>query len=98
MNEIKKHPWFHGIDWANIRKLEAPILPALEINTDTASKAQLGEEEFEKIFNTGEAKEISSQELKEILKHLKEEASSEFETSRFDILDADNKRVAEELR
>jgi len=25
--EIKKHPFFEGIDWANVRKMKAPNIP-----------------------------------------------------------------------
>lgn len=98
VNEIKKHPWFKGIDWANLRKREAPILPALEINSQPVSKANLDSEEVHNLLETNESDGISTQELKEIMKHLKEETTSKFETSRFDILDADNQRVAEEMK
>lgn len=33
--EIKQHPYFNGVDWANIRSMGAPFRPALQTNTDT---------------------------------------------------------------
>ncbi len=33
--EIKKHPFFRGVDWDNIRKSRAPFIPELSSNFDT---------------------------------------------------------------
>ncbi|GMF17961.1 unnamed protein product [Phytophthora lilii] len=27
VEEIKRHPWFHGVDWATIRSIRAPYIP-----------------------------------------------------------------------
>lgn len=27
VDDIKRHPWFHGVDWANIRRMPAPYIP-----------------------------------------------------------------------
>ena len=35
VEEIKKHPFFKGIDWNNIRKMEAPFIPELKNDYDT---------------------------------------------------------------
>lgn len=34
VDEIKKHPWFKGIDWSNIRKGKAPFYPQLSGDDD----------------------------------------------------------------
>ncbi|KAG0033003.1 hypothetical protein BGZ82_006278 [Podila clonocystis] len=34
-SEIKNHPWFHGIDWANLRNQSPPFKPALKDPADT---------------------------------------------------------------
>ncbi|KAG0361816.1 hypothetical protein BGZ54_008928 [Gamsiella multidivaricata] len=34
-SEIKSHPWFHGIDWANLRSQQPPFRPALKDPADT---------------------------------------------------------------
>lgn len=99
VNEIKKHPWFHGIDWANIRKKEAPILPELEIDlTYASSKGNLDKEEMGSILEFKENKDNLAEDVKEIIKHLHKEETFKFETNRFDILDADNQRAAEEMK
>jgi serine/threonine kinase 38 len=35
VEEIKKHPFFKGIDWDNIRKMKAPFIPELKNDYDT---------------------------------------------------------------
>lgn len=27
VDEIKRHPWFHGLDWSSIRRMQAPYIP-----------------------------------------------------------------------
>lgn len=33
--EIKRHPFFKGIDWMNVRKLKAPFIPEIKNDWDT---------------------------------------------------------------
>jgi len=33
--EIKQHPYFHGVDWDSLRRMEAPFKPQLKSNLDT---------------------------------------------------------------
>ena len=35
VEEIKKHPFFKGVDWNNIRKVKAPFIPDLKNDFDT---------------------------------------------------------------
>ena len=35
-NEIKAHPFFCGIDWKNMRKTKAPIIPDVKSPTDVS--------------------------------------------------------------
>lgn len=35
-HEIRAHPFFRGVDWANIKKLRAPFIPELRSITDTS--------------------------------------------------------------
>ncbi|KAG0023885.1 hypothetical protein BGZ81_007899 [Podila clonocystis] len=35
-SELKAHPFFHGVDWENIRNQEAPFIPSPNDNTDTS--------------------------------------------------------------
>ena len=34
VDEIKKHPFFKGIDWDNIRNVKAPFFPYIENDWD----------------------------------------------------------------
>jgi len=36
VKEIKTHPWFNGIDWANLRNQVSPFVPHLEDEIDTS--------------------------------------------------------------
>lgn len=36
VDQIKKHPFFYGVDWAAIRNIEAPFIPRLRSITDTS--------------------------------------------------------------
>ncbi|KAG0322552.1 Serine/threonine-protein kinase [Dissophora globulifera] len=36
VHEIMSHPFFHGVDWANIRRMESPFVPVLTSITDTS--------------------------------------------------------------
>lgn len=33
---MKKHPFFYGVDWGTIRKIDAPFVPNLRSITDTS--------------------------------------------------------------
>jgi hypothetical protein len=34
-SEIKKHPFFHGVNWGNIKQVQASFIPELESDWDT---------------------------------------------------------------
>ncbi|KAJ7700121.1 AGC/NDR protein kinase [Mycena rosella] len=36
IQEIKKHPFFYGVDWATLRNIDAPFVPHLRSITDTS--------------------------------------------------------------
>jgi len=36
IQEIKKHPFFYGVDWATLRSIDAPFVPHLRSLTDTS--------------------------------------------------------------
>jgi len=36
VEQIKKHPFFYGVDWVAIRNIEAPFVPRLRSITDTS--------------------------------------------------------------
>jgi len=36
VEQIKKHPFFYGVDWLAIRNIEAPFIPRLRSITDTS--------------------------------------------------------------
>ncbi|KAI0832434.1 AGC/NDR protein kinase [Trametes gibbosa] len=36
VEQIKNHPFFYGVDWQNIRDIEAPFIPRLRSITDTS--------------------------------------------------------------
>lgn len=96
--EIKKHPWFKGIDWANLRKMQAPIIPEKKpIIPQATAKAE------ESILNAmssmnKDAPKMSNEEWTTILRHLKKDEESGFESHRFDLLDERNKRKAEQVK
>lgn len=33
--ELKAHPFFHGVDWSQLRRIRAPFEPKLQSNVDT---------------------------------------------------------------
>lgn len=33
--ELKNHPFFHGVNWDGLRKIRAPFEPKLQSNVDT---------------------------------------------------------------
>jgi protein-serine/threonine kinase len=35
-NDIKQHPFFRGVDWANMRRVQPPFVPKLSSITDTS--------------------------------------------------------------
>jgi serine/threonine kinase 38 len=43
IDEIKQHPFFNGIDWDNVRSQEAPFIPDLKSDVDTAYFDEFGE-------------------------------------------------------
>lgn len=51
--EIKEHQFFSGVDWENLRRREAPLIPKKMEDTDTsnfAKKKSFSEEEFQNPF------------------------------------------------
>jgi hypothetical protein len=36
VEQLKKHPFFYGVDWTAIRNIEAPFIPRLRSITDTS--------------------------------------------------------------
>ena len=44
VEEIKRHPFFRGIDWQNLRKQKAPLIPKLKGKTDTSNFENFEEE------------------------------------------------------
>jgi protein-serine/threonine kinase len=36
VDQIKKHPFFYGVDWNTIRQIDAPFVPRLRSITDTS--------------------------------------------------------------
>lgn len=36
VEQIKRHPFFYGVDWAAIRQIDAPFVPRLSSITDTS--------------------------------------------------------------
>ena len=36
VEQIRKHPFFYGVDWNQIRNIEAPFIPRLRSITDTS--------------------------------------------------------------
>lgn len=96
--EIKKHPWFKGIDWDNLRKMPAPIIPESNQPQSATHKATVGN-----ILNAmsdlnEECPKMSNEEWSKILKQLKKDEASGFESHRFDILDENNQKRAEEMK
>jgi hypothetical protein len=87
IDEIKKHPFFKGIDWANIRKLKAPIIPKYNSKKDTSNfeKGNRVLEEKEKLdpfFEDNQNKDKSRNSIP--LKS--NSAFSKFDLSRLDLL------------
>jgi len=98
--EIKKHPWFKGIDWNNIRKSRAPIVPAKKsiLPTNQNSKV-IGEIGLTQISTaTEELPKMPNEEWNKILKHLRRGDDTGFENQRFDLLDENNQRKAMRVR
>eukprot|EP01098_Paradermamoeba_levis_P012892 TRINITY_DN5743_c0_g1_i1.p3 TRINITY_DN5743_c0_g1~~TRINITY_DN5743_c0_g1_i1.p3 ORF type:complete len:145 (-),score=56.41 TRINITY_DN5743_c0_g1_i1:92-526(-) len=46
-DEIKKHPFFKGIDWKTLRKTKPPFIPKLTSMIDTSCFEELSDEEEE---------------------------------------------------
>ena len=58
VEEIKKHPFFKGIDWNNIRNMKAPFIPELKNDYDTHYFDTFQEQEpFYPPINTMKAKQ-----------------------------------------
>lgn len=36
VDQIKRHPFFYGVDWSSIREIAAPFVPNLKSITDTS--------------------------------------------------------------
>lgn len=59
MEEIKEHPFFHGVDWDNLRNSPAPYIPVLSSPIDTCHFEEYEEEEEEE-SNNGDKYHLSS--------------------------------------
>ena len=49
VNEIKRHPFFKGIDWVNIRQVQAPNIPQIT--------SEISNENFDKFEEASDAEE-----------------------------------------
>lgn len=52
--DIKKHPWFSGIDWDNLSRTRAPFFPELKNEMDTSYFDEVDEKEVEEMFKSSE--------------------------------------------
>lgn len=98
-SEIKKHPFFKGINWETLRKQQAPIVPEKKGESDTDNfvrmKEKMTAEEKNNPFgfHPTDIKGVNNaQEAKKML----EAASENFNTLNLEALDSDNKRTLEE--
>ena len=76
--EIKKHAWFHDIDWKNIKSMTPPFVPSLQSQIDTKYFDHYdeedtwvfeGEETYKKDFNfIGYTYKLQNQASKNIMK------------------------------
>ena len=57
VEQIKKHPFFYGVDWDAIRRIEAPFIPHLRSITDTSyfPTDEIDQADEDKPAQTGEA-------------------------------------------
>ena len=97
-SEIKKHPWFKGFDWNNLRKRPGPIIPEKK-PIQSANMKGIGAAGLNEITTANEAcPKMSNEEWTQILKHLNKGDDTGFESHRFDILNETNQRKAEEVK
>lgn len=94
-NEIKNHEFFDGIDWDNIRKTEAPIKPFVKDIHD------LSNFEKNKFYADGEKTNPFfgnfSPKNKNIIQAKKMLFSHSISLNRFDLLDAENQKIANDI-
>jgi serine/threonine protein kinase len=46
IEEIRSHPFFNGVDWSSIRKIQAPFIPVLKNNSDTSYFDEFNEDGY----------------------------------------------------
>jgi serine/threonine protein kinase len=93
---IKKHPFFEGIDWNNLRKTKAPIIPKYISKKDTSNfvretKVFDDKEKNDPFYNEASLEKDKVPNLnKEKLHHLEQ-----FDLARVDLLHQLNQQDAE---
>jgi hypothetical protein len=50
VKEIMSHPFFNGINWANLRNTTAPYIPRIDSPTDTRSEPQQQQLQLQQYF------------------------------------------------
>lgn len=54
-DEIKKHPWFKGVDWTNLKSMKPPFIPNVSSDYDT-KYFEVFKEKPDRPFHHGERK------------------------------------------
>eukprot|EP01016_Furgasonia_blochmanni_P052017 TRINITY_DN8252_c0_g1_i1.p1 TRINITY_DN8252_c0_g1~~TRINITY_DN8252_c0_g1_i1.p1 ORF type:complete len:223 (-),score=64.42 TRINITY_DN8252_c0_g1_i1:491-1159(-) len=99
VEDIKKHKFFEGINWTNIRKLPAPYVPAAEDIMDTSNFEKERKIEEAESKNPFFGLSNGNQKGSDIIKEAKKMLSSDMhdlKMTRLDLLDEYNQISAEE--